>query len=103
MLTASNLIARQKAVIRADNERMARRPQDCPRAAWRMENPIDHVRIAVRDMTAKSRPRRKLAFDLNGSATDLWVWSIGKAPRVVERIDLANPDADARLARYQEA
>lgn len=99
-LTAADLIQRQKAFLRADNERMNRRPSGTPRYSWRVDNPIDPVCITAGDTAFKTRPTRILTFDVNGSATDLWVWrSDGK---VIERIDLNAPDADARLARYEE-
>ena len=101
--TAQELIAHAKAYIAADAAVMSQRPAGIPRAAWRMENPIAlPIHFKARDTAFKTKPIRSLAFDLNGNPYDLWVWSKGRKPEVIERIDLDAADADARLARYEQ-
>lgn len=100
-LLASELIARRKAELIADNERMSRRPAGVSRAAWRAKHPIAYVSLPARDTAFKTLPKRLLAFDLNGQPYDLWVYAAGGKWRVIEHIDLSQPDADARLARYE--
>jgi len=101
-LTAEEIIHHQKAFLKADAERMSRRPAGCPRAAWRRENPVipGPFSVTATDATTKTRVKRLLSFDLNGSSSDFWVWSTGKRPAVIEHIDLVGHDADARLTRY---
>ncbi len=100
--TAAELIAHAKAYIAADAAIMSKRPAGCPRGAWRMENPIPlPISFPVKDTAFKTKPVRGLSFDLNGNPYDLWVWSRGRRPEVIERIDLDEPDADTRLARYE--
>jgi len=99
--TAQELIDAAKAYIAADAAIMSSRPAGCPRGAWRMENPIDlPTTFDVHDTAFKTSPKRRLSFDLNGNPYDLWVWSNGKKPEVLERINLRADDANARLARY---
>lgn len=97
-LTAADLLALRRAYLRADGERMAQRPAHTCRAQWRAEHPIaDQASITVIDTARKSRPRRIIPAPCNGQIHDVWVWG---DVRLVERIDLRAPDADARLARY---
>ena len=99
--TAAELIAAAKACIAADAERMARRPEGYPRGAWRTANPAGPMPCyEVRDSAMKTRPVRHLTFDSNGNPYDLWVWSTGARPFVVEHVNLRADDANARLARY---
>src|SRR5579872_6852294 len=100
--TAQELIAHAKAYIAADAAIMSTRPAAMPRMAWRQANPIAlPMSFPARDTAFKTKPARKLAFDLNGNPYDLWVWTTGRKRDVIERIDLDAPDADARLARYE--
>ena len=100
-----DIINKQKAVLAIDSERMTRRPKGVCRSSWRCDNPIEYLFIHASDTAFKTKPERVLRFDLNGSATDLWVWSmprvLGRTPFVVERIDLAASDAQERLDRYE--
>jgi hypothetical protein len=98
--TAAQLIAAAKSYIAEDAAIMSRRPAGRPRAAWRRENSVSAPpSFGARDTAYKTTPCRRLSFT-NGNPYDLWVWSAGRRPRVVERIDLSLDDADARLARY---
>ena len=98
---AAELIEQRRAWIRADEQRMIRRPQGYCRAAWRDENPVDiPLSWRVLDTAFKTQPRRLFSFDVTAAVGDLWVWSCGKRPFVVEHIDLLSPDADERLTRY---
>ncbi len=104
MPRAKELIEKQKTVMLADAERMARRPKGVSRFSWRCDNRIEYLLIHAADTAFKTKPERTMCFDLNGSATDLWIWSmprdLGKRPFLVERIDLSAEDADDRLSRY---
>lgn len=97
--TANELTALGTVYAAYDAKHMARRPAGTPKGEWRAKGNYRPPLIEVRDASLKTRPRRTLVFDANGNTTDLWVLS---ARRVVERIDLAAPDADARLCRYVE-
>jgi hypothetical protein len=100
-ITAAELIAARRAELRADNARMAQRPAGWPRYDWRVKHPTPRVEILARDTALKTRPVRLLTFDLSGQVDDLWVWSRGQRPRVLARLDLRSPDADAHLRRYE--
>lgn len=97
-LTAAALLAARRAYLRADGARMEARPAHYSRAQWRAEHPVTAAAITVIDLARKSRPRRVIPMPDNGQAYDLWIWG---DVRLVERIDLRAPDADARLARYR--
>lgn len=102
--TAEELIGHAKAYIAADAAIMSKRPDEMPRAAWRMENKIDvPTDFLVRDVAYKTRPLRNLSFSNNGDPYDLWVWTTGERRNVIERINLREPDADKKLARYERA
>lgn len=103
--TAAELIAHAKSYIAADAAIMSKRPAAMPRAAWRMSNNPTYLPIAftVRDTAFATQPTRRLAFDLNGNPYDLWVWSTGARPKLIETIDLRAADADKKLARYVRA
>lgn len=99
--TAFELISAAHDWLADDAARMASRPLGMPRAMWRAQNPARPLpAFDVRDTAYKTRPSRTLGFDANGNLYDLWVWSVGAAPRVIERINLRAQDADARLGRY---
>jgi hypothetical protein len=97
---ADKLITWLKAFVKADQDRMASRPYGMPRAHWRELNPIVDFNIAVLDTAYKTRPTRCFAVDLASNPYDLYVWSTGRTPRCIERIDLRKEDANTRLARY---
>lgn len=102
--TAAALIAAHQAYAIADGERMSRRPAGHPRSAWRLANPLcatPETPRAVRDTAFKTRPVRRLAIDVSGDVHRVRVWGTGSRGGVIEVIDLAAPDADARLARYE--
>lgn len=95
-MTAQQLLAMHKVWVLADQERMKRRPAGMPRMAWRGDNPIPPVNYpSPRDTAFKSRPRRYIGCI--DHSTRLFVSS---GQRYIEVIDLAAPDADTRLARY---
>lgn len=100
--TPDFLISAAKAWIKADADRMSRRPSGFTRSAWRAKNPISLQKSwLVQDMAFRTQPQRCFCFDANGSPYDLWVWSTGKAPRVIERINLRAGDAANKLTRYE--
>jgi hypothetical protein len=99
--TAIDLIEAAKSYIAADAAIMTDRPAGCPRGAWRMENPINlPISFKALDATFRTKPSRTLSFDLNGNPFDLWIWSTGKHPHVLGRINLRAADADTQLSRY---
>lgn len=96
---AKELIAAAKAYITAEAAIMTKRPAGIPRAAWRGEN---KGRLPVTDFdVCDGRAKRRLSFDANGNPYDLWVWSAGARPRVIERIDLRSAEAEQKLAKYE--
>ena len=100
--TPEFLINASKNWMKADSERIARRPAGVPRDAWRLENPIaQETEWKVKDTAFKTRPLRCLSFDMNGSPYDLWVFGTGPSGAVIERINLQSPDVEERLARYE--
>lgn len=93
---AFELITAAKAFQAAEAQIMSVRPEGYPRAAWRAQAALPPSAFAAK----QGRARRTLGWVNNGSPYDLWVWSGGAKPKLVEQIDLRAADADARLARY---
>ena len=100
MLTVQTLLPHFQAFVAADAARMSARPAGMPRSAWRQQNRIEGGAFSVRDTAYKTQPVRTLGIDVAGNPYDVWVWSTGARPRVIEHIDLRASDADQRLARY---
>ncbi|WCT73911.1 hypothetical protein PQ455_01370 [Sphingomonas naphthae] len=99
-MDAAALIAAKRAAIAYDADLMARRPEGCPRAAWRMENTNPAaIRLIVRDTKLKTQPQRVIVSD----ATAQFEVKVYGDKRLIESIDLRAADAEHRLARYMPA
>ena len=57
--------------------------------------------IVVHDLALADRPERSMTFDRNHLTPAVVVRTKGYAPFFIERIELLQPDADQRLARYE--
>lgn len=97
MLKLDELLATYQAIKAHENDIMARRPPDTPRAAWRMENPH-----GMRSSFRVIKNGKSLSAILNyDTAPFLTIMApTGKGSRVLEQIDLRAEDAAERLAAY---
>jgi len=57
--------------------------------------------IVVHDLALADRPERSMMFDRNHLTPAVVVRTKGYTPFFIERIELLQPDADQRLARYE--
>jgi hypothetical protein len=55
----------------------------------------------VHDLALVDRPERSMTFDRNHPSPAVVVRTTAKTPFFIERIELLQPDADTRLARYE--
>lgn len=102
MPKVNELIESIRQYQRADEAQMIARPAGTPRGFWRSrpESPRE-PKWKVRDTAYKTKPVRLMTVDAGAAnPRDVWVWSTGPKSRVIERIDLTAPDAEARVGRY---
>lgn len=97
-LAASEIINLAIEHRKKDETLMKARPKGVSRDGWRAVNPIDCLRINVRDTAYPKNPSRVLSVLPYVSPYSLTVLTASGKP--IEFIDLRRPDADKRLARY---